>query len=215
MHWMLLAIIISYLIGSIPTAYLFGRALKGIDIRNFGSGNMGATNALRVLGKRAGVAVLVIDVLKGALPVMLLGDYMVAHVRAISPDELRFLLGIACICGHNWTVFLQFRGGKGVATSLGVLIALGVRSTLMLKVLLGVLSIWLVIFLLSRIVSLASICAGLAFSFLLFFFHAHTGMLLLGVLMSLFIVLRHRTNLIRIFQGTEKCFSFSSRKTDK
>ncbi|MDI6606795.1 MAG: glycerol-3-phosphate acyltransferase, partial [Candidatus Omnitrophota bacterium] len=124
MQWIIPGIIVSYLTGSIPTAYIFGRVFKGIDIRKFGSGNVGATNALRVLGKGPAIAVLLIDAFKGFVVVTLLADLLIAHLGGISAQTLRILLGIACICGHNWTVFLKFRGGKGVATTLGVLLGL-------------------------------------------------------------------------------------------
>jgi glycerol-3-phosphate acyltransferase PlsY len=107
MPWIILGILVSYFIGSIPVAYLFGRLLKGIDIREFGSGNVGATNALRVLGKGAGITVLVLDILKGFIAVVFLGNF-VAIKAGIPEVTTRILLGLSCICGHNWTIFLRF-----------------------------------------------------------------------------------------------------------
>ena len=112
-----LSLVLAYFIGAIPTGYWAGRLLKGIDIREHGSKNMGATNVLRVLGKGPGIAVLLIDILKGVLPLTL-----IANLLGISDPLTLVLIGIAAVAGHNWTVFLGFKGGKGVATSLGVLI---------------------------------------------------------------------------------------------
>ena len=114
------AVIASYLIGAIPTAYIFGRVLKKIDIRQHGSGNVGATNAFRILGKGPGAAVLLIDVLKGAIVTSLVAD-----IFGLTDPLMRVFLGVVVVCGHNWTVFLNFKGGKGIATSLGVLVEIG------------------------------------------------------------------------------------------
>jgi len=112
-------IIISYLIGSIPTAYIFGRLLKGIDIRKFGSGNVGATNVLRVLGRAPAIIVLLLDIFKGFLAVVFVADFIALGCQSIPPETLRIILGFSCIAGHNWTVFLGLKGGKGVASTLG------------------------------------------------------------------------------------------------
>lgn len=112
MLWIIITICASYLLGSIPTAYIFGRLLKGIDIRDFGSGNVGATNALRVLGKPVGITVLIIDILKGVLAVALLGNLLSAKVSFLPPEILRVMSGLCAIAGHNWTIFLNFKGGK-------------------------------------------------------------------------------------------------------
>ena len=106
----------AYLIGSIPVAYIFGRVLKGLDIREHGSGNMGATNAFRVLGKGPGTMVLILDILKGIIPVTLL-----ANVFGLRDALSLVIISVAAVAGHNWTVFLGFKGGKGMATSLGIL----------------------------------------------------------------------------------------------
>lgn len=112
MLWIITGIIISYFIGSIPTAFIFGRLLQGIDIRKFGSGNVGATNAIRVLGKRVGIAVLILDILKGVISILLVQE--IASRINISPEILRILSGVSCICGHNWTIFLNFKEGKAL-----------------------------------------------------------------------------------------------------
>jgi len=197
------ATIISYLIGSIPTGYLFGRVLRGIDIRNFGSGNVGATNALRVLGKKAGVLVLSIDILKGVLPVVFVADYFLARGVNIAPEALRLILALSCICGHNWTVFLRFKGGKGVATTLGVLIGLSFVISDFAKIFGLVILVWLVVFLITKIVSLASVLAGISFPVWSLIFGVPKIILLFSFLTTIFILLRHQSNLKRIMQGEE------------
>ena len=166
----IVALVVSYLLGSIPTAYLFGRALKGIDIRQVGSGNVGATNAMRVLGKRIGITVLLLDILKGVVAVTLLSNLFINQSTLLQAQNLRIFMGLGCICGHNWTIFLKFKGGKGIATSLGVLIGLAVKLP-GLNIVVGLIIIsWLLVFFSFRMVSLASICAALALPFFCFFF---------------------------------------------
>ena len=155
------AILASYLLGSIPTAYLFGKVLKGVDLRKVGSGNVGATNALRVLGKGAGITVLFLDILKGMFTVTLLANFFVHKPVLWQVQNLRIIMGLCCICGHNWMIFLQFKGGKGIATSLGVLLGLALEIN-GLNMAIGIpIIIWFAVFFLSRIVSLASIIAAL------------------------------------------------------
>ena len=151
----ILAAIAAYLLGSIPTGYLVARA-RGIDIRSVGSGNIGATNVFRILGKSAGIFVLLVDFLKGFL-----ACWMVARIAGqffestpSQKDYLALTSGLAAILGHNYTCWLKFKGGKGIATSAGVLAAL------FPKVFLIGLALWLLVFLVSRYVSLASIVAA-------------------------------------------------------
>jgi glycerol-3-phosphate acyltransferase PlsY len=212
MPWIILAIAISYLVGSIPTAYLFGRILKEVDIRKFGSGNVGATNALRVLGKKVGITVLLIDVLKGVFPVIILGDYILAKGISFSSELSRIILGLSCICGHNWTVFLNFKGGKGVATTFGVLIGLSFRIAGFAKILGWVILIWFSAFILFRIVSLASVLAAITFPLAIILSGYSRTLVIFSLLTSIFILLRHRSNLVRIFQGKEPRLSFRKSK---
>ncbi len=214
MQWIIPAIIISYLIGSIPTAYLFGKIFKGIDIRNFGSGNVGATNALRVFGKRAGIIVLLIDIFKGVVPVIFIADLVLAKSSIIPGEALRFILGLICICGHNWTIFLNFKGGKGVATSLGVLIGLSFKIFVFPKILGIVILVWLLSFILLRIVSLSSLLAGITFPVAALFFQLSKPLIILSFFAAGFIILRHRTNLVRLFQGKEPRLSFKKSSHD-
>jgi len=203
MPWIIHGIAISYLIGSIPTAYIFGRLLKGIDIRKFGSGNVGATNALRVLGKPAGITVLLLDILKGFLVVFFLGNFITSRTAGISDITTRVVLGICGICGHNWTIFLKFKGGKGMATTLGVLLGLAVTVP-GLKVAFGlVILTWLIVFLISRIVSLASILCAIALPAYMVVSKAPGILISLSLVICLLIILRHKSNLQRLFQGKE------------
>jgi glycerol-3-phosphate acyltransferase PlsY len=198
------AVIISYLIGSIPTAYIFGRALKGVDIRKLGSGNVGATNALRVLGRKAGISVLAIDILKGFFAVVFLGSLPFLRGAALSAQTLRILLGLACISGHIWTVFLRFRGGKGMATSFGVFMGLafadaGIRIAVAFSVL-----VWFLVFIFSHIVSLASVAASIALPILMLACKLPPFPVAVSFVISFLVVLRHKSNLVRILQGKEK-----------
>ena len=144
MQSIITGLIISYLVGSIPTAYLFARIFKGIDIRKHGSGNVGATNAIRVLGKTIGICVLIIDVLKGFVVVLFLAD------RFSGYEWFKIAVGFASVCGHNWPVFLRFKGGKGVATSLGVLLGLALSLPVIRPALGLSFLIWLLVYILSK-----------------------------------------------------------------
>ena len=198
------AFVLSYLIGSIPTAYIFARALKGVDIRTFGSGNVGATNAMRLLGKRAGITVLVLDVLKGFAAVTVVGGWACASPGRIEPETLRLLLGLTCILGHSYTVFLRFRGGKGVAASLGVLAGLAFGSASLRVVLMAVLAVWVIVFLFSRLVSLSSIIAACAFPVSAVILRQPRSLIVASIALCIFVVVRHKSNIQRLFKGTEK-----------
>ena len=208
MLWIVSGIIISYLIGSIPTGYIFGKVLKGIDIRKSGSGNIGATNAWRVLGKTAGLSVLALDVIKGVLPVIFISRIN-PGATAIMPQELfLILLGVSCICGHNWTVFLQFKGGKGIATTLGVLIGLSFKIA-GLKLILGLIILtWILAFTILRIVSAASILSAVFLPIYMLIFRQSKTLIYSSLLLSVFVIIRHKSNLIRLFQGKESRLKF-------
>ncbi|MCU0665976.1 MAG: glycerol-3-phosphate 1-O-acyltransferase PlsY [Candidatus Omnitrophica bacterium] len=197
------AIIISYLVGSIPTAYLAGRILKGIDIREFGSGNIGATNALRVLGKKTGFIVLLVDVLKGIVPVILLGNYVLSQNKALSQEFVYICIAASCVIGHIWTIFLKFKGGKGVATSLGVLIGISLKLHAVAISLGIMLVIWLAVFMIFRMVSLASVIAALAFPACIFILKQPLSLFIFAFILSFLVAWRHRANILRIIQGKE------------
>lgn len=203
------AIIISYLIGSIPTAYIFGRLLKGVDIRKRGSGNVGATNAFRVLGAGFGIVVLLLDALKGLVCVAGLADYVLARGFTLNPLMLRVVLGLTAVAGHNWTVFLNFKGGKGMAVTLGVLVGLSIKFPVLRIILLAEIALWLAVFFSSRIVSLASIVSAIAFPIFFIIFKQPPYLILMSFILSLLIVFRHKSNISRLLRGQESRINFS------
>lgn len=203
----ILSVAVSYLIGSIPTAYIFGKLYRGIDIRQYGSGNVGATNVFRVLGKGPGIIVLVIDIAKGVVAMTL-----VANMFGLNNILSYVLLGIAVVVGHNWTVFLQFKGGKGMATSLGVLIGLTIQIALIRPVLLSAVGVWLVVFLSTGYVSLASIIAAVLLPVFMLIFAPSFQLVLLGVIFCIFVVVRHRSNIKRLLSHEEHRFNIFSKK---
>jgi glycerol-3-phosphate acyltransferase PlsY len=184
-------IIASYFVGSLsPGTYLARRA--GVDIQKSGSGNPGATNALRTAGWKIGLSVLVLDALKGYIPVLLCLKF--------GPGYLAPWVGLAAILGHNWSALLKLRGGKGMATSLGVLLALSPLATLVCV------CIWFVLLFLTRYVSVASMVAGLFAAPVLLWFRLPRGYVLMGAIASLLIIFRHRTNIARLRTGREYRF---------
>ena len=202
-----LSLITAYLIGSIPTAFIFGKIYRGIDIRQYGSGNIGATNVFRVLGKVPGIIVLVVDVAKGVVATALVAD-----IFGLDRIILYVLLGLAVVSGHNWTIFLQFKGGKGMATSLGVLIGLTVKIALLRPVLILSVIVWLVVFLSSGYVSLASLAAAVCLPFLMVVLTGSFELIILGIVFTVFVVLRHRPNIRRLLLKEEHRFNIFSRK---
>lgn len=211
MLWIIIGIIASYLIGSIPTAYIFGRLTKGIDIREHGSGNVGATNALRVLGKNTGITVLILDILKGFITVVFLGNFISGNISFISEEGVRLILGISCICGHNWTIFLNFQGGKGIAATLGVLLGLAFKISA-LKIILGLLLlIWFAVFFTLGIVSIASVFTAIALPILVILFSQTHLLISASLLLCVFVIIRHKSNLKRFFKGQEPRLNFKKK----
>ena len=203
----ILGIVLSYLIGAIPTAFIFGKLLKGIDIREHGSGNVGATNAFRVLGKGPGIIVLLIDVIKGIIPVTIIADFC-----GLTTILLRVLLALVVVCGHNWTVFLNFKGGKGIATSLGVLIGLTIKIAVIRPVLFVTIFVWLICFLFTGFVSLSSIIAATILPLVMVMTGQSIEIVSLGIIFCIFVVIRHRPNIKRLLQGQEGRISTPFRK---
>ncbi len=198
-----LALITSYLVGAIPTAYLLGKIYKGIDIREHGSGNIGASNTFRVLGKIPGTGVLVFDILKGVLAITVVGDIF-------GFDEIipRILLGLAVVSGHNWTIFLKFKGGKGIATSLGVLIGLTMNFPSLRPVLMMCVLCWICVFLISGYISLSSMIATILLPVAMALTNQSIEMVILGVIFCIFVVVRHRPNIKRLILGQESRVNF-------
>ena len=203
----IIACVVSYLIGSIPTAYILGRIGKGIDIRKHGSGNVGATNAFRILGKGPGSLLLFLDVFKGAIVTSLVADLF-----GLTDPLMRVLLGIVVVCGHNWTVFLNFKGGKGIATSLGVLGGLTIAIVSIRPVVFYTFLSWIITFLMSGYVSLASIVASIALPFLALIFPQPFAVVMLAVILCVFVVLRHRPNITRLLERQESRVKFPWQK---
>src|SRR5437763_10939323 len=202
----LVAALIGYFIGSLPTGYIIGR-LRGIDVRKLGSGNIGATNLTRVLGKQFGYSVFIVDFLKGLVAVFLaLGIAHWCGSSALVRDVCAALAGMLSVIGHSYPVWLGFKGGKGVATSLGSLFGLHWISATVVCL------VWIVVFQVTRYVSLASIAAAIALpvtiATMLFLKQLQTPILLyFAVCLAAIIVLRHRSNLSRLFKGTEPRFA--------
>ena len=197
--------IVGYLVGSFPTAYIAGR-ICGIDIRKAGSGNVGATNVARVLGRQYGYPVFIVDVAKGFVAVKLAEAFTdAAHSSAFFVDLCRVLGAMCAVIGHSFPVWLGFKGGKGVATSIGAFFALNWITALVVGIL------WIVIFLATRYVSLASIAAAIALPIIvgtmLFLEKLRSPVLLyFSLVLAAMVVLRHRSNISRLLSGTEHRF---------
>lgn len=196
---------LSYLIGAIPFAYIMVKLIKKTDLRNVGSGNVGTTNAMRVLGWKLGLVVFLLDFLKGFIAVGLVsGIFGSLTLIDSAPNLIRIIAGVCAICGHVWTVFLKFKGGKGVATSAGVFAFLiPIPFLLTFAVFILVMSI-------SRIVSLSSISAASAFPILTFIFKQDLDLKIFTIFLAVLIILTHIPNLKRLINGTEKRLSFKS-----
>jgi glycerol-3-phosphate acyltransferase PlsY len=184
----LLVVVVSYLLGSIPFGYLAGR-MRGVDLRTTGSRNVGATNVFRTLGKGIGIAVMAADIAKG-LAAALLG-------RALLDDPWPLLAALAAVTGHVFPVWLNFRGGKGVAVAAGAVIGLMPDVSLLLV------AGWLLIVLLTRYVSLASVACALAFTPLVWAFGYDAWHIAFAALVSIAVLARHRSNVVRLLRGQE------------
>lgn len=201
MVYIFMSLVIAYLIGSIPTAYIFGRILKGVDIREYGSGNVGATNVFRVVGKIPGIIALVLDILKGFVVIKFVPGIFPDIFVGISPETqggILILLGGAAVAGHMWTIFLRFKGGKGVATTAGVMAGLapGIFA--------AALGVWIFIFVLWKYVSLASIIAAISLPIFAVTAHKQITFIIFSTLLCMVGVYAHKDNIKRLLQGTEK-----------
>ncbi len=191
------AMFVAYLIGSIPTGYIIARFTKRIDIRSQGSGNVGATNVFRTVGKIAALATLIIDIFKGFFAVTIWADMAYSAGMSVARPDYMILLGICVVLGHNYSLFLRLKGGKGVATSAGVLLALCP------KLLVVGLLIWILAFAITRIVSLASVLATIAIPIGAYFFNYPVNLRIFVVALALLILISHRTNIVRLLQKKE------------
>jgi acyl phosphate:glycerol-3-phosphate acyltransferase len=196
----ILALILAYLLGSIPTAVWIGKAFYGIDVREFGSGNAGATNTFRVLGKKAGIPVLLIDMLKGWLAVSMAWLAADAPVNTQPFVNLEIVLGVTAVIGHIFPVFAGFRGGKGIATLFGVVLAVHPGACLMAS------GVFMLVFLAFNYVSLGSITAGVSFPlFIITVFGGEVvpSMVIFSVMVAILILITHQKNIERLLRRQE------------
>jgi len=190
----LLILFLGYLFGSFPSGYLAGRITKGIDIRSLGSGSTGATNVLRHIGKRAAITVFLIDVFKGVLSISL-AKYFLLN------DSWQVAIGLSTLIGHIWPVWLNWKGGKAVATGLGIFLGLSWQVGL------ATLAVFLLMIAFFKIVSLASVSAALALPLIMFLSFNNSiisvPLLVISILAMTLVIWRHRENIIRLFKGQE------------
>ncbi|MFZ9955680.1 MAG: glycerol-3-phosphate 1-O-acyltransferase PlsY [Flavobacteriales bacterium] len=192
----------AYILGSIPSAVWIGKYFFKIDVREYGSGNAGATNTFRVLGKKAGIPVLIIDVLKGFVAVKLAHLQNVFLDNVVNPNpfmNLMLALGIAALLGHIFPVFAAFRGGKGIATLLGIVFAVMWKAALIAVIL------FLIILIISKYVSLGSMLAGLAFPILIIFIFEDQApsLKVFSAVIAVLVLVTHQKNITRLIQGVE------------
>ncbi|MGY8931686.1 MAG: glycerol-3-phosphate 1-O-acyltransferase PlsY [Flavobacteriales bacterium] len=192
-------IILSYLTGAFPSAVLIGKIFFNTDVREFGSGNAGATNTFRVLGKKAGIPVLILDIFKGWLAV----NY-IFFISSLSKNldlvfEQQLVFGIAAVIGHLFPIYTGFRGGKGIATLLGLLVGIQPAAALLSSL------VFIIIFFISRYVSLSSIFAALAFPIIIYFLSDSTdvSLIIFSIFVPLLAIITHQKNIERLLKGEE------------
>jgi glycerol-3-phosphate acyltransferase PlsY len=204
-------VILSYLVGSIPTSIIVAKRARGIDIRQFGSGNAGGTNVFRVLGWRAGTFVILMDIAKGLIATMLIARLMYGPFpfENTTPFDdftlVQIIAGCAAILGHVWTLFAGFKGGKGIATSAGMLLGIAPVEVAISAV------VFTAVFLISHYVSLGSLSAAVAFPLTMFFrenffmvgIEGYNTLIFFSIGVSLLIIYTHRSNIVRLIKGTE------------
>ncbi|GAB2684447.1 glycerol-3-phosphate 1-O-acyltransferase PlsY [Mucilaginibacter koreensis] len=205
------ALILAYLFGSIPTAVWIGQAFYGIDVREYGSGNAGATNTFRVLGKKAGIPVMLIDILKGWTATNLayfIGASVTGAPQSIAFTNYELALGITAVMGHLFPVFAGFRGGKGVATLFGMVLAVDLHSALLCV------AVFIVVLLITRYVSLGSILGGFAYLIgVTFIFPVYIkSVVIYGMCICVLIMVTHQKNIERLLKGKESKVNLFKRK---
>lgn len=194
----------AYLLGSFPSSYVITKLARGIDIREHGSRNPGATNVYRVAGLAPGILTFVADMLKGFIPV-----FLAMHFAGAGHAVTAILVGLAAIAGHMWTVFLNFKGGKGVATACGVFFAL-----LPLPALCAFVTFWAVC-LISRYVSLSSIIAAVVLPATAFFFGSPRPLSIFALCIGVLVIVKHKPNMVRLMNGTELRFGAKKSSDNK
>ena len=193
----LVMIAVSYLLGAIPTGFIIGKLTKKIDIREFGSGNVGAANAFRVLGIIPGIMTLIIDIAKGLICASIIATYFHRGCSDQFYNLFQIIAGTSSIIGHNWTIFLDFKGGKGVATSAGVFLAIAPIPILLCV------AVWGICALITRYISLSSMIAAISLPIFIVIFNFRIGNLVFGIIAAVFVVIRHKGNIERLLHGTE------------
>ncbi len=200
----ILITIIVYLFGSIPTAYILFKIKKGDDIRKYGSGNVGGTNVIRTLGTGWGLFIIIVDMLKGFLPIL--------AVYFIYPDDFILLAAVSTvvILGHVFPVYIKFRGGKAISTTYGVVVGISALPFISEPVWFRILplfvtiGIWAIVFIITRIVSLGSLIAVISTPVILYFFKYPLAMVIAAFFWALIIFITHRVNIKRLIRGEEK-----------
>ena len=200
-------VIIAYILGSIPNALWIGKVFRGIDIREHGSKNTGSTNAARVLGGKLGILTLILDVSKGAIP-LILAIFLEKDLikNSINSNTILILIGIWSIIGHSFSIFLNFKGGKAVATTLGVFIVLVPKSILVVAV------VFFIVFYMFKYVSLSSISAAVTLPIAVFLVEKNIPYTVFGILIAILIIVRHKSNIERLLNGSESKFSTKNKK---
>ncbi len=204
------ALLLAYLFGSIPTAVWIGLAFFDIDVREYGSGNAGATNTFRVLGKKAGIPVMFLDILKGWTATNLayfIGVSTTGGYGSVAYTNYALALGIAAVMGHLFPVFAGFRGGKGIATLFGMILAIHLQAALLCVV------VFIVVLLITRYVSLSSIIAGFSYTIgVAFVFPSNKSVVIYGMCMFLLILITHQKNIERLLKGKESKVNLFKKK---
>ena len=193
--------IVSYLIGGIPFGYLITYLVKKVDIRGFGSGNIGATNVTRVAGKKWGILVFILDFFKGFIAPLIVPLFIK------NPSTFVYILVIIItVCGHNWTPFLKFKGGKGVSTSLGGIVGLSIQFSSLRIPFLGAILIWAIVFFIFKVVSVASLISAFSFFIFSLIFSLPLEFKIFSFLLFAFILVRHKKNIKNILAKKESRF---------
>ena len=206
----ILLILLAYVLGSVPNALWIGKIFKKIDVREHGSKNTGSTNAARVLGVKLGILTLILDVLKGAIPTYLgviLGANTLSKMTGIDKLDL-IVIGLSAILGHTFSIFMNFTGGKAVATTLGVFLVLAPYAILILLI------VFITVFSLTKYVSLSSVISAAVLPVSVYVTTRNIPLTILGLIIGILVIVRHKSNIIRLMNGTESKLVFK-KKDDK
>lgn len=218
---LIFVIVLAYLVGSIPTSIIVSKLVKGIDIRNYGSGNAGGSNVFRILGWKWGVSVILLDAVKGAIAVIVVARLYLDNFpfNNITPFDdftlVQIICGLAAVIGHIWTVFAGFRGGKGIATALGFMITIITVDMIL------ALAVFVLVVTLSRYISLGSLTAAVSVPIILVIrenifginIPGYNTILPFAIAISLLVIYTHRKNIDRLIKGSERKISFGKKKS--